>query len=178
MSREFPDFVDPCKAADGRRTFAGTMPLKRMQRLVPLLAAESGGAGSGEARFRARFARDRQGTVTVALQVEARLPLICQRSLRPYEEVIDRRSLVAIIEGPADQELLPESYEPVMVENGRLALQDLVEEELLLAIPQVPKNPAIDTIEETTENKDAAVSRRDQEEVYRPFSGLAGLMKE
>ncbi|NND57384.1 MAG: hypothetical protein HKN57_09030, partial [Xanthomonadales bacterium] len=68
MSREFPDFIDPWKAADGRRTFSGTMPIKRMQRLLPLLAP----AGNyGDASFEARLSYDRQGLLTIRLDVEA-----------------------------------------------------------------------------------------------------------
>src|SRR5210317_1678587 len=94
MSREFPDLLNPWKAADGRRTFEGTMPLARMQRLLPLLAprqAEGGASTSADAVtdapvawndawFRADFAHDGQGNVTVELWVEAELTLVCQRS--------------------------------------------------------------------------------------------------
>jgi uncharacterized protein len=115
MSREFPDIVDPWKAADGRRTFHGTMPLKRLKRLGPMLAP--GGDGQDEqllawddARFTAGFSYDEQGLVTIRLEVEVELPLICQRSLEPYREKIARRSLLVVIEDVAEQELIPESY--------------------------------------------------------------------
>ena len=44
MSRDFPDFIDPWKAAEGQRVFFGTVPLKRMQRLSPLLVSAEGEA--------------------------------------------------------------------------------------------------------------------------------------
>jgi len=185
MSREFPDLINPWKAADGRRVFQGTMPLKRMTRLGPLLAPENRGAGRKDdevvwtdAEFSAGFGHDEQGMVTVDLQVSADLPLICQRSLAPYPEPVERRSLLVVIEDVAEQEFIPENYEPVLVEHGRMALQDLVEDELLLAVPQVPRNPATAEIELSTDGKVTPPSGPNEERTRRPFEGLAGLLKE
>jgi len=187
MSREFPDLLNPWKAADGRRTFEGTMPLDRMQRLVPLLAPQPDprvGSDSAEpapawadVRFRADFAHDAQGNVTVELWVEAELPLICQRSLRPYLEPVKRHSLLAVVESVEAQELLPEHYEPVLVEHGRLALLDLVEDELLLGVPQVPRDPAVEEVDLSTDAAEGAETRQAAEPTQRPFEGLAGLLR-
>jgi uncharacterized protein len=200
MSREFPDWVDPWKAADGRRGYGGTMPLKRLPRLVPLLAPAEAGAAWQDARFSAAFSHDRQGTVVVDIRVQANLPLVCQRSLEPYLEPVERRSWLAVVESVAEQDEVPEHYEPVLVEKGRLALQDLVEDELLLALPQVPRNPETSAVQRSTGGdgggsgdgrretgpEDAGGSsasgdthgdRTSDEPTHRPFEGLADLMK-
>lgn len=186
MSREYPDFVDPWKAADGRRVFQGTMPLSRMKRLQPLLAENAPDVPGDEseakpgpdvAAFSARFGHDEQGVVTVNIEVDARLPLLCQRGLEPYLQRVQRRSLLAVIEDMAEQDLLPENYEPVWVENGRVALLDLVEDELLLGIPEVPRNPETDEIELSTDDGIQAPSGKEDDETHRPFERLASLMK-
>jgi uncharacterized protein len=182
MSREFPDFIDPWKAADGRRRFQGTMPLKRLKRLEPTLAPLREGQDEAQlarddAAFSVSFAYDEQGLVTIDINVTASLPLVCQRSLLPYQEQIDRRSLLVVIEKVSDQDLVPESYDPVLVEHRRLAIQDIVEEELLLAVPQVPKNPEVGEIELSTDGEVSTRSGTEKEQSHRPFAGLAGLMK-
>jgi uncharacterized protein len=182
MSREFPDFIDPWKAADGRRSFQGTMPLKRLQRLESMLApAENGQSDVKLARkdvaFSVRFGYDEQGLVTIRINVNGSLPLVCQRSLEPYQEKIDRSSLLVVIEQISDQDDVPESYDPVLVENRRLAIQDIVEEELLLAIPQVPRNPEVGEIELSTDGEVTVPSKAGKEQSHKPFAGLAGLMK-
>lgn len=183
MSREFPDFVDPWKAADGRRTFQGTMPINRMKRLAGMLAPD----GSVEqaqlparkdAGFRARFSYDEQGLVIIRLSVETELALVCQRSLTPYLEKIKRQSILVAIENIEDQEEIPDLYDPVLVENRRMALVDIVEEELILAIPQVPKNPQIAEIELSTDGAVGVSSGAEKEQTHRPFADLGGLMKE
>jgi uncharacterized protein len=183
MSREFPDFVDPWKAADGRRTFHGTMPIKRMLRLEPLLAPGDEKQNEGvlarfDAIFTARFSYDQQGLVTIRLDVEAELPLVCQRSLEPYREEVKRRSWLVIIEDVAEQELIPDHYDPVLVEHRRLALLDIVEEELLLAVPQVPRNPESAEIHISTDGKASPAPGAEKARSHKPFAGLAGLMKE
>lgn len=182
MSREFPDFIDPWKAADGRRTFQGTMPMKRMIRLEPLLAPQNGDAGDamlirGDASFVARFAYDRQGLVTIRLEVEAELPLVCQRSLEPFREKVKRQSVLAVIEDAAEEDLIPDIYDPVLVEHRRMALLDIVEEELLLAIPQVPRNPVSTPVELSTDGRPSRPPGEDKEPSHRPFADLAGLLK-
>jgi uncharacterized protein len=182
MSREFPDFIDPWKAADGRRIFQGTMPLKRLKRLESMLAPCRKGQDTAmlarnDADFSVSFAYDEQDLVTIQIHVTASLPLICQRSLAPYREKIQRSSLLVVIEKMSDQNLVPESYDPVLVEHRRLAIQDIVEEELLLAIPQVPRNPEVGEIELSTDGKVRVPSEAEKEQTHRPFAGLAGLMK-
>jgi uncharacterized protein len=177
MSREFPDRVDPWKAADGNKTFSGTMPLKRMKRLTPLLAPV-GDSDRGEAGFSARFQRDEQAQVRIMIEVKANLSLICQRSLTEYSERVHRRSVLGVIEELTEQELLPGNYEPILVENGRLELLDLVEDELLLGLPQIPRNPAVAEVElsagELPEPSPGEQTGRRQ----KPFAGLAGMLKD
>jgi uncharacterized protein len=172
MSRDYPDLIDPWKAADGHRVFHGTMPLSRMQRLSALLDSNA-----GEAAFSARFGYDRQKNVVIDLEVEADLMLVCQRSLLPYAEPVSRRSQLVVIESLAEQDSLPGHYEPVLVENHRVALLELVEDELLLGVPQIPRNPEIEEIEISTDGGVRTPSDKSDEPLRRPFAGLAELMK-
>ena len=167
MSKQYPDWVDPWKAAEGSRTFSGTMPLERMPRLLPLLASSEGEVG-----FTAAFAFDKQTRVTIQIEVDARLPLICQRSLEPYFEPISRRSMLGVVENLAEEALMPENYEAVLVQHGKLALAELVEDELLLGLPQVPRNP------EYHDGDPPAESAEQSRPGYRkPFANLAEQWK-
>ena len=160
------------------------MPLSRLDRLEELLAPADGQAGrdagaTEAAAFTATFGFDRQGFVVIDLEVTARLPLVCQKSLEVFCMPVERRSQLVVIEAVTDQETVPDHYEPFLVENRRLAMADLVEEELLLAVPQVPRRP--DAGEGKTElpaDVDIATSGGDEDEpTHRPFADLAGLMK-
>jgi len=108
MSREYPDWISPNRAAEGKRIFSGTIPLTRMKRLAELLVD-----AKGEASFTAAFRTDLDKRVVIDLQVEAALPLICQASLEVYAEQVKRRSELAVIDDESEQSELPENYEPV-----------------------------------------------------------------
>jgi len=153
-----------------------------MTRLGSMLAPE-GEAENGlvvweDASFSTGFAYDRQGLVTIDITVKAGLPLVCQISLEPYMEYVDRRSRLVVIDDIAEQEALPEQYEPVLVEERRLALVDLVEEELLLAIPQVPRSPQAGKLILPEDVSLETSSGEEREQTRRPFEGLAGLVKD
>lgn len=172
MSRDYPDLIDPWKAADGKRVFQGTMQLSRMPRLALLLESVAGEAG-----FIARFGYDRQKNVVIDLAVEADLILVCQRSLLAYTEPVRRRTELGVIESLAEQDALPSHYDPVLVENHRLSLLELVEDELLLGVPQIPRNPAVKEVEMSTDGEVRTRSVKGDEPLQRPFAGLADLIK-
>lgn len=177
MSREFPDFIDPWRAAEGGRRIAGTIPLARLKRLGPLLASSE-----GEARFEMQFGFDEQRRVTVSVHVSSPLSLTCQRSLEPYVELISQNSVLQVIGSEAEQALLSGEEEYILAEEGRLAVADIIEDELLLAIPQVPRNPEIDRVWKSTAGDRAAQAgdpgeRDEGGGRQHPFESLADLMK-
>ncbi len=145
MSREYPDWISPGRAAEGKRIFSGTIPFSRMKRLAALLEH-----AQGEATFVAAFRADQDKRVIIDLQVEAVLPLLCQASLEVYDEQVKRRSDLAVIEHDSEQIEVPDYYDPVLTENGRLAMASLVEEELLLGLPQIPRKPGLKKVEYST----------------------------
>ncbi len=134
MSREYPDWISPDRAAEGKRVYSGTIPLARMKRLAALLVD-----ASGVATFSAAFKTDLDRRVIIDLQVEAALPLVCQASLEVYEEQVVRHSELAVIADESEQFDLPDNYDPVLTENGRLAIAGIVEDELLLGLPSIPR---------------------------------------
>ena len=172
MSREYPDWISPERAAEGKRVFGGTVPLSRMKRLASLLVA-----ADGEATFVAAFRRDIDKRVVVDLQVEAALPLICQASLEVYDEQVKRRSELVVIEHDHEQDDLPETYEPVKSENGRLAVASLVEEELLLGLPQVPRKPGLAKVEYSTGGETLKSEALQKKGKKNPFAALQNMLE-
>ncbi len=153
--------------------FSGTIPLARMKRLTPLLAKPG-----GEASFVAAFKTDLDKRVIIELQVNAALALVCQASLEVYDEQVERTSVLAVIEHGSGQEDLPDNYDPVETENGRLAIASLVEDELLLGLPQIPRKPGLEPVEYSTggqvqEDPDSPAGDR-----KNPFAALQDMLKQ
>jgi uncharacterized protein len=170
MSREYPDWVNPWKAAEGNRIFRGTIALAKMKRLVPLLADTT-----GEASFEAGFSRDGLGFTTISLQVSADLPLICQVSLERFKLGVNRKSLLAVIENMDDQDDLPGHYEPAWIETGQVVFLELIQDELILEVPQVPRRPGMDKVLYSTDPDTEPDSGEAQQN--NPFAALGELMR-
>jgi uncharacterized protein len=183
VSREFPDWINPWAAAQARREFRGTLPLARMERLAPLLADSA-----GEARFECRLTLDNERRPLVRLRVEAALQLLCQASLTAYEHRVERVTELGVVADESEEKLLPGHLEPVLAPTGRLALIDLVEDELLLAMPRVPRDPSLQPVlqefgevadkkhDGTRDGKEREGVPAGDEPTRRPFADLGRLL--
>lgn len=134
MSRDFPALIDPWQMARGRRGFSGSWPLERFARFRELIASDE-----GDAAFEIEFGVDELGYSFVDVSVNATPTLICQRTLEPFGFDLQRRVRLGLIGSDADTPALPADYEPLVVPEEPVALMDLVEDELILALPLVPK---------------------------------------
>ncbi len=135
MLSRLPDFVDPWHLADVGKTVSGKIGLKDLPRLCTALVSSD-----GEAVFRLIFGRDEKRRIRIGGYVQAILVLECQRCLDDMQQQIDSRLNLVVIETSVEANVISEACEPVQLDNKRIRLMDLVEDELLLSIPQVPRH--------------------------------------
>lgn len=166
MSR-LPESLDPWRAADQHKRLEGVLSLGDLSRVVGLVVNPG-----GQVVYELEFFRDGQRRACVRGRVTATLLLSCQRCLEPVAVGVDARPLLAVVESNAEAERLGDEYDPVLVTEGHMAPLDLVEEEILLALPQVPTH-APDTCD-----PQAMVRLRESQAASReehPFGPLAQL---
>ena len=154
-----------------RRSFEGRLPLAAMARLRDLLAD-----AEGEVRFSLEFGHDALQVPFAALTIEAELPLVCQRSLQRFLQPLSLDQRFALVRDADDDSveasLLP-GYEALDVgEDGALRPADLVEDELILAVPLVPVKPGSESFERDWP------ATADEEARANPFAALAALKKD
>ena len=92
-------------------------------------------ADSGSAAF--DFRRDEEGRYVVAVCIEAKLVMQCQRCLRDMEVPMKSASVMACVWTDEEAAALPATYEPLLVDDNA-DLSNIAEEEILLAIPVSP----------------------------------------
>lgn len=109
--------------------------LSRFERLAAVLANE---AGCVEAEL--RFAPRRTGWIPVDLCFRARLELTCQRCLEAYELDLNERVEIGFVESASLEAELPEGCVAVVLEDDRLRPAMLLEDELLVSLPLVPRH--------------------------------------
>lgn len=166
MSASLPPVLDAWRMVAAKRRFEGVLPLSGMTRLADALVDPE-----GECRFEMEFGRD--GVLDlpyVELRIDAALPLVCQRTLERFLHPVSLFQRLGLITDEAQEAALPEGMEPILLEaSGELHPAELVEDELILAIPVVPIDPR------STEVSAEWPADVEVEEKPNPFAALAAL---
>ncbi|HET9031294.1 MAG TPA: YceD family protein [Dokdonella sp.] len=136
MSNTLPDSLDPWRTVQARRVFEGTLAVAQMRRLVGLLAS-----ADGEVSYYIEFDRDAFEISYIDLKLDTSLKLICQRSMAEYSQPIRVDQRLGLIRDDSEEARLPEGYDPLLVEDGQLCVKDVIEDELILALPLVALSP-------------------------------------
>ncbi|MGQ0620250.1 MAG: YceD family protein [Panacagrimonas sp.] len=74
--------------------------------------------------------------------IAGQLRFECRVCLKPFDWPLDVRLQLAIAKSEADEARLIEHAEPYLVVDDRVMLHEIVEEEILLTIPMMPRCPA------------------------------------
>ncbi len=114
-------------------------------------------------------------------RVRATLRLRCQRCLDEVEVPVDARIELALIRRDEDALDLPGHLDPWLVTEERLDPLDLIEDELLLAVPVIPRHPLGSCMPGAVERDEAAASagggKAGSDTRRRPFEILAALKR-
>ena len=102
----------------------------------------------GAVTYDIEFGRDELGVANVRVKADAGLPLMCQRSLEPFVLPVKVDATLGLIVSESEEAGLPPGYEPLLLENdGKLHIADVIEDELILALPVVPLKPGVEPVE-------------------------------
>ncbi|AMD00267.1 YceD family protein [Halomonas chromatireducens] len=132
LTSRLPNRVEPYKLAARAERLEGLVALDQFERL-----AEQVGAQEGDCQVWLDFAIDPQGRRVIHGRLEAELQLPCRRCLEPLSQHVESEFLLGMVTSDALAAELPSTHEPVLVENEQLNLLEMVEDELILSLPQV-----------------------------------------
>jgi uncharacterized protein len=164
-----PDLLDPWRAVDNGSVFAGRLPLSGLPRLTGVLLNTA-----GDVVYRLEFARDPEYHGIMTGRVEAHLTLCCQRCMEPLRVAVDARVALALVSSLDEARALPERYDPLLVGEDLIRPRDLIEDELLLGIPQIPMH---DSGSCSVAVGEAAGGSGEQSPEASPFKVLADLKR-
>lgn len=129
-----PASIQASKALKRRELYAGSLPLALMTRLAALLAD-----ASSDLKVELEASRDADGAGWLRGDIRGLLTLTCQRGLHPYDWRCDLPVALRLVTSEAEEERLLETCEPYLVREDSLPLRELVEDEVLLALPMMPR---------------------------------------
>ncbi len=129
-----PDRIDPWQLAAENGRLDGELRLAALPRLTALLEH-----ASGVVNVALTLGVDEQGLRFVEGSLQTEVELICQRCLGPLRLPLQVAVSLALVRAEAEAARLPDQREPLLA-GADLAVADLVEDELLLALPQIPRH--------------------------------------
>jgi uncharacterized protein len=135
MSGRLPGLIDPLEFVEKKRRVKGLLPLSKMDRLRDLVRHTE-----LVVEIELEFYQE-GGIPMISGWVKSNLVLECQCCLEPLNWPVQSPVKLGIVRSLEEAKLLPESSEPLILEeSGMIALADIAEDELLLAIPVVPQH--------------------------------------
>ncbi|PPE71275.1 DUF177 domain-containing protein [Caldimonas thermodepolymerans] len=163
----------------------GQWPLEELPRLASSQHEEAAPAGrqvawSAEGERVERLGAEAQ--TWLHLKARATVALECQRCLQPVEEALEVERSFRFVHGEAEAEAQDsDSEEDVLALTRALDLRELVEDELILALPIVPRHDAcpvpLPMAAEDDPEPEAPAESEARPEQPNPFAVLAQLKK-
>jgi uncharacterized protein len=130
--KRLPEYLDLPRLAEQAAVVAGQLPNRAMKRLAGGLADDR-----GETEAELRFGLDPARRPVVSGWARTEVALACQRCLEVYRQPLDAEFRLVLVGSEHEGERLPEGSEPLLNAQGQVRTAELVEDELILALPIV-----------------------------------------
>ena len=133
---KLPVTIDPFKSSQRRLECGGYFVATGLERLFTISEKSS-----EQVNVIVKFDVDEQGLVLITGEASTSVSLTCQRCGENFEQKLEVSFAFSPVKNDEDAQSLPSSYDAVELdENGEVNLRELVEDELMLAIPLIPKH--------------------------------------
>lgn len=133
---KLPITISPSRSAQRRLVCEGVLKLSDMTRL--LAECES---ASEHVQVSVKFDVDERGLAVMSGTASTSVALTCQRCNGPFEEELKVEFTFSPAKNAEAAENIPSYYDVVELdENGEVNLLELMEEELILMIPLIPRH--------------------------------------
>lgn len=166
LTGPLPKLVDHAKLAEQRAELDGLIPVAQLTRLKELLAGDG-----GDVRVKLRFRQEKKHRTLVLGECSAKLEVTCQACLEPLQIRVAAKIRTILVPDIEELMTLRQHEDGLVCESGQVAPVDLVEDDLIVAMPMVPRH-------EEGECDAIGPVAEPAGETHRPFAALAKLTEE
>lgn len=169
MYQKLPKEIAPLRLAQNGLKLTGELAVKDMPRLLQSLQSDEGTVTVNMA-----FDVDEINTPYMQGEFTTTVSMKCERCLQAMPVKLDVHSLLAMVMDEQKIEGLAEQYEPWLLESSDdVPLSSVIEDELILALPLVPRHDEACLPASEWVSSDESVE--EVEEKVSPFAILATL---
>lgn len=170
LTEPLPSALDVRKAAARGVSISGTLKPADLPRFKALLADEA-----GSIRVALAFSRDEENRSLAEVSVEADVAVTCQRCLGAMPLHVVGHNTLAVVWNDDQARHLPRHLDPLIVAGEGCKLWELVEDELMLAMPPFSYHETEDCRETLSAYTGPADGEAPRESRPNPFDVLAQL---
>ncbi|THK41256.1 MULTISPECIES: YceD family protein [Methylophaga] len=168
MHQQLPREIDPFRFAHSGLQITGEIPVSKMSRLSEMLYDDS-----GTVLVDMQFDIDTTGTPFMLGQFAVTVNLLCERCMESMAHSMNITTKLALVRHEGKVEGLAEQYEPWILNDAKQVDPALmVEDELILALPIVPKHDYSCLPEQLWQ---AGEEEIEPEKPVSPFAALSAL---
>ena len=171
MLQQKPFILDPIKAAKEELTLDQTFTFSHLASLHECVVD-----GSYDFQLNLKF-HFQNNKPTLDGQLAGKVTLICQKTLEPFEFSFDHPVKLGFVTDDRFFKNFPENYDPYIYKDNQINLIELLEEEILLSIPMIPKKTLNDcqAKQNTSYYGVFETSNAEKQDKPNPFSALKEL---
>lgn len=168
MHQKLPKEIDPFRLAQNGLKLDGQLALATMPRLTKSLLNDE-----GIVNLKMAFDIDEIGTPYMRGNFTTSVSVLCERCMESMMLDLEVDCLLAMVSGERKIEGLAEQYDPWIIENSDpVLLSSVVEDELILSLPLVPRHDGACLPDEAWSTGD---DENESIEVNKPASPFAVL---
>lgn len=173
-----PEKLDVAALAHDGASLAGEWPAASLERLADAAAPEAPASGWPALPWRLageiRQPKGGKPQVWLHLTASGQVALTCQRCLKPVHEDLDIDRWIRFVDTEAEAAALDvDSDDDVLALPRHLDARELIEDELLLALPLVPRHEACpEPLPQAADEEEPELEERPN-----PFAKLAALKR-
>ncbi len=168
-----PNTLDVRKAAARGVSISGALKPVDLPRFMALLSSET-----GEITADLTFSRDEENRAVIAVGFEAKISVTCQRCLQSMPMSMDGENTLGIVWTDDQAKHLPRHLDALIAPEEGCNLWELVEDELILALPPFSYHDTQDCKQILSEYTGPGPEEDEGEQSPNPFDVLAQLKKD
>ncbi len=170
LTETLPSILDLRQAVVRGVTVSGVLKPRDLKRFRPLLAGDEGTISAEMV-----FSRDEERRYVMHVEIAADVMVTCQRCLEAMPEHLSSESTLAIVWTDEEAAHVPKHLDPLVVMDSPSNLWDVVEEELILALPPFSYHETDECKLKTAAYSDPIPAEDEGEKKPNPFNVLAQL---
>ena len=172
LTGPLPTRLDHNQMASQARLLKGEVPISQLQRFGAMLADVDGNID-----LELSFSKGKHGRTLILGRARVAVGLICQNCMQLFRESLDCGINLQVVSSDKENDFFEDDTDTIVCENMEISLADLIEDELIMSLPMIPRHNENGCHDNEYRQGDSEIVVDEVNKTHRPFAGLAAALK-